>query len=112
MSSPRTINLIVLDWAWALKNANTKKGNPIFLNMNVYLRQANKIRFYAWGTILEGKRANSKNDTPGNLRSTLSMPEFSIQSNYKAVQHIFLKDTCPHTQCWHYTFIFVYKKCV
>jgi len=32
-----------------LKNANTKKGNPIFLNMNMYLRQANKIRFYALG---------------------------------------------------------------
>ena len=34
-----------------------------------------------WGTILEGKRTYSKNDTPGNLRSTLSMSEFSIQSN-------------------------------
>ena len=76
----------------------------------MYLRQANKIRFYAWGTILEGKRANSKNDTPGNLRSTLSMPEFSIQSNYKAVQHIFFKDTCPHTTMLALYFYFCLQK--
>src|SRR5215204_2907880 len=60
ISSPRTINLIVLDWAWLLINANIKNGKAIFLSMSEYLGQANKIPFFALSHYT-GRQKNTKN---------------------------------------------------